>query len=206
MPRGKKTGSIIKRTERDENGKAARTFYEARRRFTDREGHRREKKRRVETYAAALDAARQILMEIEVEKVAATAKAEYERALAIVKAAVYSPPIPFTKAEAVIAAAKVARSVDLLAELETCKPRIRQAKKLAKLNQHAEDWRKKVAAVFPDLTPAVIELLPDEKPYMIAFEQVGQTALGVSGRQLQRILADQPGNVATKTDDKNGRH
>jgi len=76
--KGKRTGSIFKRVERNERGKVSRTYYEVRRRYTDATGREREKKRRVETYADALDAERDIKDEIKRE-MAAPKEPEPER-------------------------------------------------------------------------------------------------------------------------------
>jgi integrase len=76
--KGLRTGSIFKRVEKNARGKVTRTFYVVRRRYTDSEGRRREKKRRVDTYNDALDADRQIKELIKAE-LAAPKKPEPER-------------------------------------------------------------------------------------------------------------------------------
>jgi hypothetical protein len=75
MPRGKKGGSISKRVDRDKDGKIVRTFYEVRQRYTDLEGRQRDKKRRTDTQADALEVARQIKNEIAAELASGMPKA-----------------------------------------------------------------------------------------------------------------------------------
>lgn len=62
--KGLRTGSIFKRTKRNERGRVTRTFYEVRRRYTDALGIPREKKRRVSSYNETLDTDREIKDEI----------------------------------------------------------------------------------------------------------------------------------------------
>jgi excisionase family DNA binding protein len=106
------------------------------------------------------------------------------------------------------AAAQEKRLAQLKDSLKAARERILKAKQMAREAGLGADgeWRVKVRAAFPELIEPVIEMLPDAKPSAIALEQVGDTELGVSGRQLQRILAENSKNGAIKTDDKNGRH
>lgn len=67
MPRGLKGGSIFKHTVRNEAGKVVKSYYLARLRYTDAEGHTREKKRAARSYADALDAKREIEREVKDE-------------------------------------------------------------------------------------------------------------------------------------------
>jgi len=102
--------------------------------------------------------------------------------------------------------AHTARLDEIRAALKAAQPYIREAKRFAKLHLRTDNWQELVSANFPRLDSKVIAMLPDAKPSVIAFEHVGQQMFGVSGRQLQRILANKPKNEGSKTDDKNGRH
>jgi integrase len=65
--RGLKTGSIFKEEERDARGRVTRTFYTIRKRYTDAQGRRREKKRTADSYADALEFKQEIEREIKEE-------------------------------------------------------------------------------------------------------------------------------------------
>lgn len=98
-------------------------------------------------------------------------------------------------AEQVFAAARTAPALaddaspdELRKALQASRPRIIAAQRYAK-SVRRPNWREAVSEGFPELSRKVIEMLPTSKASDINYEHIGESKLGVSGRQLRRRLS-----------------